>query len=95
MKPATCHEASNPHTQAAYGVCSTPAPGAPSCAQAQAWLALGEVQAQRAQQEVEAVLPLLSAHGSLEARSRGLVALAEIMLAKHHSAAGVATEAER
>ncbi len=59
------------------------------------WLALGHAHAQHAQQEVEAALPLLLANGGLEARAHAMLALAEILMAKHDSAAGVAAESSR
>ena len=64
-------------------------------AQAQVWLALGRPHAQRARREVEAALPLLLAHGSLEARCTAVVALAEILLAQHTGPAAVAAESSR
>lgn len=63
--------------------------------QAKVWHTLGEQHAPRAQHEVEAVLPLLLAHGSLDARSRALIALAEILLARSRQASEMAARSPR
>ena len=61
---------------------------------AQLWCDLGAEHAQHAQQELEGALPLILAHGSQELQARAQVALAEALMAKHATPAGLHEDAE-
>ena len=61
---------------------------------AQLWCDLGAEHAQHAQQELEGALPLILAHGSHELQARAQVALAEALMAKHATPAGLHEDAE-
>lgn len=54
----------------------------------------GTAHAQRAQRELEAALPTVLAHGSLELQARAQLALAEALMAQHDTPASLAVDAE-
>lgn len=54
----------------------------------------GAAHAQRAQRELEAALPTVLAHGSLEQQARAQLALAEALMAQHDTPASVSADAE-
>ena len=56
---------------------------------------MGHVHAAHAQQQLESTLPLLLAHGGLAERVEALVAVAEVLLARHESTTAVAAESSR
>ncbi|KAL4854908.1 Anaphase-promoting complex subunit 5 [Chlorella vulgaris] len=61
---------------------------------ARLWCDMGPQHAQHAQQELEAALPIILAHGSLELQAAAQTALAEAVMAQHTGADGLRRDAE-
>lgn len=61
---------------------------------AQLWCDMGAQHAQHAQRELETALPTILAHGGLDLQARAQASLAEALMAKHASPAGLAGDAE-
>ena len=60
----------------------------------QLWCDLGPQHAAHAAAELEGALPVVLAHGPLELQARAQAALAEALMAKHATLAGLAEDAE-
>lgn len=61
---------------------------------ARLWCDMGPQHAQHAQQELEAALPTILAHGSLELQAAAQTALAEAVMAQHTGADGLRRDAQ-